>query len=58
MKNGQAEVMERFSLFLAGVSVGVVIGAIAILFSHWILLTALAIALGCSWYLGHRAYSD
>lgn len=57
MKNRQAEVMERFSLFLAGVAVGVIIGAIAILFSYWVLLAALLTILGCAWYLGHRAYN-
>lgn len=58
MKNRKAEVMERFSLFLAGVAVGVVLGAFVILLSYWVYLAVLFVILGSAWYLGQRAYSE
>lgn len=57
MKDRKAEVMERFSLFLAGVAVGVVLGAIVITLSYWAYLTVLFVILASAWYLGQRAYS-
>lgn len=56
MKNRKAEVMERFSLFLAGVAVGVVLGAIIITLSYWVYLSTLFLVLASAWYLGQRAY--